>query len=219
MRNIPVAPVSRVLTVIAALLVGKVTASVVLGYRDYFPPNFDADFLLGRERYFWGGYHWAFYTHLVAGPFSLLAGTILLSEAFRRRWPAWHRGLGRAQVACVLLLLVPSGLWMAWYAATGWLAAAGLGSLAIATAVGITLGLRAALARRFADHQRWMWRTYLLLCSAVVIRLIGGLASVLHYDELWLYPFSTWASWLVPLLVYELTTPVALTLRIRRAEA
>jgi hypothetical protein len=65
------------------------------------------------------------------------------------------------------------------------------------------MGWRAALARRFAVHERWMLRTYVLLCSAVVIRLIGGLATVVHYDGLWLYAFSTWASWLVPLLVFE----------------
>ncbi len=52
----------------AVLLVCKVTLSVVSGYGRYFPPDFDADFLLGREAYFFGPYRWAFYTHLVAGP-------------------------------------------------------------------------------------------------------------------------------------------------------
>jgi hypothetical protein len=188
---------------LAAILIGKVTLSVVVGYRDYFPPNFQSDFLLGRESYFWGAYRWAFYVHLASGPASLLFGTILVSERFRVRFPAWHRLLGRMQVACVLLLVAPSGLWMAWYAATGAVAAAGLGTLAIATATCITLGWRAAVARRFADHRRWMWRTYLLLCSAVVIRMIGGLATIAEFDALWLYPVSAWASWLTPILVYE----------------
>jgi hypothetical protein len=48
-----------------------------------------------------------------------------------------------------------------------------------------------------------MWRTFLLLCSAVVIRMIGGLATVAQFDAQWLYPLSTWASWLAPLLVFE----------------
>jgi hypothetical protein len=48
-----------------------------------------------------------------------------------------------------------------------------------------------------------MWRTYLLLCSAVVIRLIGGLAKLTLFDALWLYPLSAWGSWLAPLIVYE----------------
>jgi hypothetical protein len=49
-----------------------------------------------------------------------------------------------------------------------------------------------------------MWRTYLLLCSAVVIRLFGGLATVFAFDPPWVYPTSVWASWLVPLAVFEL---------------
>jgi len=194
---------SRVLAILAVILICKVTLSVVLGYRNYLPPNFESEFLQGRQPYFWGAYGWAFYLHLVSGPTSLVLGTLLVSNRFRRIAPAWHRRLGRVQAACVLLLLVPSGLWMAWYAATGVVAAAGLGSLAIATAVCIVLGVKAAVERRFADHERWMWRTYMLLCSAVVIRLIGGAASVAGLDALWLYPLSTWASWLVPLAVFE----------------
>jgi len=187
----------------AVLLVAKVTVSVVLGYRSYLPPDFNADFLLGREAYFWGAYSRAFYTHLLAGPLTLIVGTILVSERFRRLAPAWHRWLGRMQVGCVLLFLVPSGLWMARYAATGMIAALGLGSLAITTAICCAIGWRAALARRFAEHERWMWRTYLLLCSAVVIRMIGGLAAVLEIEGDWVYPISTWLSWIGPVAVYE----------------
>jgi hypothetical protein len=92
---------------------------------------------------------------------------------------------------------------MSWYAATGAIAAAGLASLALVTAACVALGWRAAVVRRFADHQRWMSRAFILLCSAVVIRLIGGLATVAQFDALWLYPLSCWASWLVPLAVLE----------------
>lgn len=187
----------------AALLICKVIVSVVIGYRDYFPPNFRADFLLGRGAYFWGPYSWAFYVHLVSGPATLLLGTMLISERFRRLAPRWHRRLGRAQVTGILLLLAPSGLWMARYAATGAVAGAGLAALAIATSASAVMGWRAAVRRRFDVHRRWMWRTYLLLCSAVVIRLIGGLATVCQFDALWLYPLAAWGSWLVPLLVFE----------------
>lgn len=193
----------EVLALGAAILIVKVTVGVLVEYRNYFPPSFESEFLRGREPYFWGAYHWAFYAHLVAGPASLILGTILVSERLRNAVPAWHRRLGRIQAACILLLLMPSGLWMARYAATGPLAAAGLGSLAIATASCVALGWRAAVVRRFADHRRWMCRTYLLLCSAVVIRMIGGLATVAHFDAVWVYPASTWASWLVPLAVFE----------------
>jgi uncharacterized membrane protein len=195
----------RVLAVLAAILIVKTTASVLLQYRRYLPPDFAADFLRGREAYFWGAYGWAFYAHLVSGPASLLLGCVLMSERFRQAAPAWHRRLGRVQVACILLLVTPSGLWMARYAQTGAVAAVGLGLLAVLTAACVMLGWRAAVARCFSEHRRWMTRVFVLLCSAVVIRLIGGLATVAQFDAPWVYPASVWTSWLVPLAVYEST--------------
>lgn len=197
------AALNRVLVGVAVVLILKVTLSVVIGYRHYLPPDFNSDFLLGRESYFYGPYSWAFYAHLVSGPMSLVAGTILVSDRFRRLAPRWHRRLGKLQVGNVLLLVAPSGLWMAWYAATGAMAGAGLASLAVATAMCAAAGWRAAVARRFDDHRRWMWRTYILLCSAVVIRLIGGTATVMHVEAEWVYPVSAWVSWLGPLVVFE----------------
>jgi len=196
---------SRLLAWLAALLIFKVAIGVVIGYRDYLPPNFQSDFLLGREAYFWGAYSAAFYAHLAAGPATLLLGTLLISERFRGFAPAWHRRLGRLQGGLVLLLLVPSGLWMSWYAATGVVAGLGLGTLAIATAACVLLGWKAAVERRLAHHRLWMGRLFMLLCSAVVIRMIGGLATVVGFDALWLYPLSAWASWLVPLAAFELS--------------
>jgi small-conductance mechanosensitive channel len=181
----------------------KVVATVVSNYRNYVPPHFDSDFLRGREGYFFGTYQWAFYTHIVSGPVSLVLGLFLVSEWSRTQFLKWHRYLGRVQVACVLLLVTPSGLAMAYYAAAGPCAAVGLATLAVVTAVCVSLGALAAAARRIGDHRRWMWRCFLLLCSAVVIRLIGGLASVTGMGSPWIDSLATWISWLAPLTVFE----------------
>ncbi len=188
---------------LAGVLILKVTASVVFHYHDYLPPNFASDFLRDRERYFFGVYQWAFYTHILSGPASLILGLILIGKQARRRFPTWHRQLGRIQVVCVLSFVTPSGLWMSRYAAAGPIAAVGLAVLAVATAVCVLLGALATRARRFADHRRWMWRCYLLLCSAVVLRLIGGLATVAGVEAEWLDPLANWISWLIPILLFE----------------
>jgi hypothetical protein len=195
----------RVLILLAGLLIVKVTIAVMLGYRNYFPPNFNSDFLRGREHYFSGSYQWAFYTHIASGPVCLILGTILISEQFRLRLPKWHRALGRIQIACVLLLVAPSGLWMAHYAAAGTIAAIGFTFLAIMTGACAALGWRAAAQRRFSVHRRWMWRCFLLLCSAVALRLLGGLAAVSGVQAAWFDPVASWASWIVPLAAFELS--------------
>jgi hypothetical protein len=191
-------------TLLAGVLILKVTAGVVSNYHNYVPPNFSSDFLRGREGHFAGVYSWAFYTHILSGPVALILGLVLVGERFRAWAPRWHRRLGRIQVACVLLLVTPSGLGMARHAAAGPVAAVGLAALAIATAACVSLGAWAAARRRLAEHRRWMWRGYLLLCSAVVLRLIGGLATVAGVAAPWFDPLATWISWLVPLAAFEL---------------
>jgi uncharacterized membrane protein len=204
MRPRPTTFPEHILTFLAGVLIVKIVISIVSNYHNYVPPNFTSDFLRGREHFFFGAYQWAFYAHMISGPVSLILGLILISEKFRTRFPSWHRCLGRFQVACVLLLVTPSGLWMAYYAAAGPIAGVGLATLAIATAICVSQGASAAVARRFTDHRRWMWRCYLLLCSAVVLRLIGGLATVTGVTATWVDPLAAWISWLAPLSAFEL---------------
>ncbi len=204
MQNSLSTRLQRVLTLLAALLILKVTASVVLGYGDYFPANFESDFLRGRQFYFSGIYRTAFYLHIASGPVTLLLGLLLISEPLRTRFPKWHRSLGKTQALLVLSLLVPSGLVLAYYAKTGAVAAVGFSLLAILTGLCVLMGWRSAMKRQFVAHRRWMFRCFLLLCSAVALRLIGGLASVTGVGLTWSYPLAAWASWLVPLAAFEL---------------
>lgn len=186
------------------LLALKVVVVTFLSYRDYMPPNFGSDFLAGRQSYFWQGYHWAFYPHIVAGPVTLLLGLVLLSESFRRRWSRWHRWLGRIQVGLVLLVVVPSGFVMGLRAAFGPIAAVGFVTLSITLAVTVSMGWKAAVNRRFDAHQRWMLRCFALLFSAVVIRLNGGIGAIFGFDADWYYIQTAWSSWIIPLVGVEL---------------
>ncbi len=203
-KNVTKERTQAVLTAVVCLLILKVTLTVVMNYRDYLPPNFDSDFLLDRDSYFFGAYQWAFYTHIAAGPLTLILGMFLLSDRSRKQFPKWHRYLGRIQVALVLLMVTPSGTWMAIHAETGIVAGVGFASLAVATGACVWLGWRSAVQRKFAQHRRWMTRCYILLCSAVVLRLTAGFFIVTDIDGEWTYPMTAWTSWLVPLLVFEL---------------
>ena len=189
---------------LVTLLVLKIVVITWVSYRDYMPPNFQSDFLAGREGHFFETYQWAFFPHIVAGPISLLLGLVLMSDRLRAKSPVWHRRLGKIQVANVLLVVAPSGFWMAWYAAMGPIAAVGFASLALATGATVALGWRSAMQRRFDAHRRWMSRCFVLLSSAVVIRVNGGIGLAAGIDSDWFYVQIAWTSWLVPLGIYEL---------------
>jgi hypothetical protein len=111
--------------------------------------------------------------------------------------------LGRVQGVDVLLVVCPSGLWMAWYAASGPMAAASFGLLAIVTAACTAMGWRTAVAGQYGLHKRWMNRSYVLLCSAVVLRVVGGLGTVLQVQATWYDSVASWACWVIPLAVFE----------------
>ncbi len=200
----------RLLTLLTCALIIEVIGEVLANYPGYLPPNFDLGFLRGREGHFFGPYQWAFYAHIVTGPWTLVCGMVLLSERFRRRFTKWHRRLGRIQAVCVLLVAV-SGAWMAKYAEAGPVAGVGFAVLSVATAVTVSCGWRAAVQRRFTVHRRWMWRCYVLLCAAVTLRVFGGLATVAAFPE-WTFPLAAWLCWLAPLGIYEL-------MRIKRSVA
>jgi uncharacterized membrane protein len=196
-------PLRSLLTITTLIVIAKVTLEVVFGYRRYLPPDFTADFLRGREAYFHGPYQWAFYPHIASGPIALVLGTLLVSDRFRLRWPSWHRALGRVHVANVLLLVTPSGLGMSFHAAAGPVGIVSFVCLSLLTATTAALGWRAAVNRRFDEHRRWMWRCYVLLCSAVVIRVLGGFGIVMGITADWWDPASTWVCWVLPLAILE----------------
>lgn len=198
---------TAVLRALAGALVLRVLVVIVSNYPDYFPPNFDALFLQGREATFTGAYRAAFYLHILSGPVVLLNGLILSSESVCHRHGRAHRVLGRVQVVVLLALALPSSVVMSRHAFGGWPAGLSFLVLAAATAGCTVAGVVHARRHRYDSHRRWMLRSYVLICSAVALRLISGAAELLGAPSPeGAYIVGAWSSWLGPLLAYELVT-------------
>jgi uncharacterized membrane protein len=185
---------------LAVVLILRVLVTTLGNYPDYLPPNFNSLFLEGREAMWRGAYPAAFYVHIFSGPFVLVNGLILLNDASRRRHRALHRRLGWIQVIVLLGLVLPSSVVMACYAFGGWPAGLSFMLLSAATAGCTIVGVVYAIRRRFDRHRRWMLRSYVLICSTVVLRLILGTAGLIGVSSpeqasIW----ASWVSWLVPL--------------------
>jgi uncharacterized membrane protein len=196
---------TTVLRGLAVVLILRVLAAILANYPDYFPPNFDSLFLQGREATFTGVYRPAFYLHIFSGPVVLCNGLVLLSEGVRRRYGGLHRLLGRVQVVVMLGFVLPSSVVMSRHAFGGWPAGLSFLLLSAATASCAIAGVVHARGRRYDRHRRWMLRCYVLICSAVALRLISGAAGLVGVPSPeGAYIVAAWSSWLLPLAAYEI---------------
>jgi uncharacterized membrane protein len=190
---------------LAVVLILRVLVTILANYPDYFPPNFDSLFLQGREATFTGAYRPAFYVHIFSGPVVLLGGLILLSDSVRRRYRGLHRLVGRVQVVVLLVLVLPSSVVMSRHAFGGWPAGLSFLLLSAATASCAIVGVVYARRRRYDQHRRWMFRCYVLICSAVALRLISGAAGLIGVPSPeGAYIVAAWCSWLIPLAACEI---------------
>jgi hypothetical protein len=149
--------------------------------------------------------------HYVFMPLVLLVALAQFSPRLRARRPALHRWLGRAFFLCFALGLGGAVLKIATgdvYGGT--LSRVQFTGMALTTILCGAMGGRAALRRDFAAHERWMWRTYMVLWSSAVVSRVAILVVV---PVLWRWmggraedypvPYNAVlaASWSLPLLL------------------
>lgn len=152
--------------------------------------------------------------HVVAAAVCLPACLVLSSTVVVRRAPRLHRWLGRLTGALVLLALVPSGFYLALFAKGGLASTLGFVLSGAIVAVAMIQGVRAARARRFREHQRWVWHVLAQLAVAVTSRAMLFALDALAVDEQRAYLASLWLPVLGSLALVEIVstrakTPVA----------
>ncbi|WP_052393942.1 DUF2306 domain-containing protein [Kutzneria sp. 744] len=117
--------------------------------------------------------------HIFTATVATLTGLVQFWPTLRARYPKAHRWTGRAYfflgvfpssvLAIPVMVLAP-------YGAANQAAVAVLDVLWIITAVA---GYRAARARRFADHRRWMIRNYALTLSSLASRFFTPIMALI----------------------------------------
>jgi hypothetical protein len=202
---------ASIFVIALAMLMLKVLASIVWEYRFYFPPNFDAAFLIGRETMFVGIYRIVFYAHIVAGPVVVILSVGLMLTGGRSRFRKFHRWVGRSLVLIVLIAIVPSGFLMAQYALAGPVAGIGFALQTLATATTAIAAIYFARAKNFSLHGRWAIRCFILLSSPLIFRVVGGTLLVFDLESSLAYTLNAWLSWLVPLGAFEVARVYAAT--------
>jgi uncharacterized membrane protein len=162
------------------------------------------------------GVPWLF-IHVAGAVTALLIGSLQFLPGLRRGSSPPHRWTGQVYVAGCLVGGA-AGLILAPGSHAGPIASAGFGSLAVLWIAATLLGLRAAMQGRFAEHRRWMIRSWALTLAAVTLRLYLPLVMVLDLPFLPWYRAISFLAWVPNLVAAELwlrraQTPATRTLR------
>ena len=156
--------------------------------------------------------------HVAAALLAFPLCIALMTRTLQRR-PSWHRWLGRAAGAIVLLALVPSGSILAFDAKGGGVVTAGFLLSAAIVAWFMMRGVAAARRRDLVSHRRAMRHVFAQMTVAVTSRalLIGLDFLGLNPDVA--YVVALWGPVLASAAIAELVSypfPVQLLARICR---
>lgn len=141
--------------------------------------------------------------HAVGAVLALAIGPFQFWPWLHRRARRLHRAAGIAYLSGVAVA-APTGLAMGAMAYGGPLAQVGFSVMAVFWLGSAIEAYRAALGKRFADHERHMLRNYALTFGAVLVRLYLALAMRAGLSFELVYPWISWLSWLPTLLFAEL---------------
>jgi uncharacterized membrane protein len=148
----------------------------------------------------------ALYMHVPSALFALPACVVLLSNRVRARMPRFHRWLGRVTGAVILLAVVPSGLYLAFFATGGFVTTLGFWLTGLITFVAMVKSIRSARAGNIRAHRRFSTHVAAQLSVAVFSRLMLVSAEQLEiYDE-WVYVTALWLPVIACAVVAELST-------------
>jgi hypothetical protein len=141
--------------------------------------------------------------HIAASAFALLMGPWQFRRSLRLRRPHVHRWMGRTYAtACVVGGI--AGASIAMFSSSGPVAGYGFLLLGVLWALTTVLGWVAALQRRYADHERWMTRSFALAFAAVTLRIYLPIGIMMNDGDFYTpYRVIAWLCWVPNLVLVE----------------
>jgi uncharacterized membrane protein len=141
--------------------------------------------------------------HTLGGALASIIGPFQFLGAVRRRFPGWHRWVGRVYLTCVGASAL-AGLYLAPESAAKNTFGIAFIALALAWLYTGTMAYVTIRARKVEEHRRWMIRNFALTYAAVTLRIemplfvvAFGLAPLMALN------IVGWFCWVPNLLVVE----------------
>lgn len=157
--------------------------------------SFDPKVFFDQQRAVYSAHEVVLGTHIAGATVAIVTGPWQFVGRLRRRFPRLHRCLGVTYLVSCLVAGI-GALLLAPMAYGGPIAGFGFAALAVCWLVTGGIALRMARAGRFADHRRWMIRSFALTFAAVTLRAMVAVAQLAHLDFTVSYVAAAWLCWL-----------------------
>ena len=170
----------------------------------YLNPGFENGYLSGNKFPYLSVFRIGLIVHLIIAPFLVFCSSLLLFFKLEKKSPRIHRVIGRLTVYTAFLLLIPSGFILSYYAIGGLIGQLLFFSLTFLTLISVARALFEARNRNFALHRKWMIRFYILLTSAIWLRLNMFIGSYFfHFNGVDFYLTAAALSWIPQFIIAE----------------
>ncbi len=169
----------------------------------YIPYNTDVGFLRIKQHYIHID-HWriAFFIHVYASLWVLLAGFTQFSKRIQKSNPVLHRSFGYIYVTDVILVTGPAGLLMGFYANGGPSSRIAFVVLAALWIFFTVMALLKAKQGDYKSHRHYMIRSYALTLSAITLRAWKfSITNNFELPPMDVYRAVAWLGW-VPNLIF-----------------
>jgi uncharacterized membrane protein YozB (DUF420 family) len=149
-------------------------------------------------------YYFSFYIHVAAATVILFTPFFSFLIRITKRTRKAHRTLGKIYVMTTLVIVVPTGLYLALFAKGGLSAQWGFATQGILLGIFTWLGFRAILKGNVEKHKEWMVRSYAIAIAALTFRIYHVLFIYIGIPYNDNYAASQWLSVMGNLFLSEI---------------
>jgi uncharacterized membrane protein len=145
--------------------------------------------LIARQDVLWNG---CFYIHLPAGILCLFAPIFLFARRFFKKGLVLHRSIGKLYVWTTLLVVCPTGMYLALYAKGGLVTQAGFMLQGVLLGLFTYQGYQAILKGDKTSHVQYMIRSYAVATVVLTFRILHILFFLWNVPYQDNYAISQW---------------------------
>jgi hypothetical protein len=146
----------------------------------------------------------AFYIHLPTGVICLLSPFFLFARRYFRSHYRWHEVIGKLYTWITILIVCPTGMYLAVYAKGGLITQIGFMVQGILLGIFTYQGYEAALQKNRKEHVGHMIRSYAVATVVLTFRVLHILFFLLNVPYKDNYAISQWLGLSLNLLFAEI---------------